>query len=81
VTELDKMQNLLEVNSSSSQLHVPHYFRACGMKNKSEKVYNNWCEHAGFTFAVGIFILGKYCLVLTISPGTLSLPQSGEEGF
>jgi hypothetical protein len=51
VTELDKMKNLWEVNSSSLQLRVPHYFRACGMKNKSEKVYNNWCEHAGFTFA------------------------------
>lgn len=41
MTEFDEMQNLLEVNSSSSQLHDPHYFRACGMKNKSEKVYNN----------------------------------------
>jgi hypothetical protein len=81
VTELGKMQNLLEVNHASSQLHIPHYFRACGMKKLSEKVYNNWCEHAGFTFAACIFIFGKYCLVLKMSPGTLSLPLSAVEGF
>jgi hypothetical protein len=51
------------------------------MKNLSEKVYNNWCEHAGFTFDACIFILDKYCLVLKISPGTVSLPLSAVEGF
>lgn len=75
------MQNLLEGNFLCLQLPVPHYCRACRMENKSEKMYNSWCKHASFTFAVCRFIWSKYCLMWKIRPCTLSLLQSAEQGF